>query len=60
VTLQPLEMRQLNKVAATITGRSSLNDATLVLSTPTANGAFAAFASLIEFNTNDPATLFSQ
>jgi len=60
VTLQPLEMRQLNKVAATITGGSSLKNATLVLSTPTPNGAFAAFASLIEFHTNDPATLFPQ
>jgi hypothetical protein len=60
VTLQPLEMRQLNKIAATIAGDSNLNDGTLVLSTQTPDGAFAAFASLIEFNTNDPATLFPQ
>ncbi len=60
VTLLPLEMLQLNRIAETITGTRAVNDATLVLSTLTPNAAFAAFASLIEFNTNDPATLFSQ
>jgi hypothetical protein len=31
--------------------------ARLVLSTPTANGAFAAYASVIDATTNDPRTL---
>ncbi len=57
VTLPPLGMTQLGRIAEQITGTRAVGNATLVLSTPTANGSFAAFASLVEFNTNDPATL---
>jgi PA domain len=56
---QPLEMRQISRVLQTITGSSSLKNATLVLSTPTAGGAFAAYASVIDNVTNDPRTLLA-
>ncbi|HEV8266917.1 MAG TPA: hypothetical protein VGR00_01740, partial [Thermoanaerobaculia bacterium] len=53
----PLEMRQISRVLQAITGSSNLKNATLVLSTPTTGGSFAAYASVIDNATNDPRTL---
>jgi hypothetical protein len=56
-TLPPLGMKQIGRVVESLTGARNTSNATLVLSTPTAGGAFTAFASLINNVTNDPATL---
>ncbi|HEY3349977.1 MAG TPA: DUF5666 domain-containing protein [Thermoanaerobaculia bacterium] len=58
IALRPLEMRQLNDVARALGARDGFRDGRLRLSTPTANGAFAAFASEIDNGTNDPRTLW--
>lgn len=58
ITLRPLEMRQLNDVARALGAPDGFRDGRLRLSTPTANGAFAAFASEIDNGTNDPRTLW--
>ena len=56
-TLPPLGMKQIGRVIEHLTGARNSSNATLVLSTSTAGGAFTAFASLINNLTNDPATL---
>ena len=57
-TFAPLEMRQINRVIQNLMGSPApVANATLILSTPTAGGAFAAFCSLIDNLTNDPRTL---
>jgi hypothetical protein len=58
ITLRPLEMRQLNDVVRALGAPDGFRDGRLRLSTPTANGAFAAFASEIDNGTNDPRTLW--
>jgi len=58
IALRPLEMRQLNDVARALGARDGFRDGRIRLSTPTANGAFAAFASEIDNGTNDPRTLW--
>ncbi len=57
VTLPPLGMTQIGRIVQAITGARNTSNATLTLSTPTSGGAFAAFASLVNNGTNDPATL---
>lgn len=56
-TLPPLGMTQLSRVARVLGATGDVAGARLVLSTPTAGGAFAAYASLIDAVTNDPRTL---
>lgn len=58
IRLHPLEMRQINDVARALGAPDGFRDGRLRLSTPTANGAFAAFASEIDNGTNDPRTLW--
>jgi hypothetical protein len=58
ITLRPFEMRQLNDVARSLGAPDGFRDGRLRLSTPTANGTFAAFASEIDNGTNDPRTLW--
>ena len=55
--LPPLGMKQVNHVARELARVSGVSGARLVLSTPTAGGAFAAYASVIDARTNDPRTL---
>jgi len=57
IEMQPLEMKQLNDVARRLGAAGDLAEGRLVLSTPTPDGAFAAFASQIDNGTNDPRTL---
>lgn len=56
VSLSPLEMKQLNRIANALTS-SAVPTGMLLLSTPTPNGAFAAYASIIDVTTNDPRTV---
>lgn len=58
ITLRPLEMRQVNDVARSLGAPDGFRDGRIRLSTPTANGTFAAFASEIDNGTNDPRTLW--
>jgi hypothetical protein len=55
-SLQPLEMRQISRVVRGSTN-ADVAGVTLVLSTPTSGGAFAAYAAVIDNTTNDPRTL---
>ena len=57
VHLLSLEMHQIDNAPGDISGQNSLTGARLALSTPTPGGAFAAFASMIDNQTNDPSTL---
>lgn len=58
MTLRPLEMKQINEVARSLGAPDGFHDGRLRLSTPTANGAVASFASEIDNVTNDPRTLW--
>jgi hypothetical protein len=54
----PLTMTQVNRVVKQLLGSSaSIADGVLALTTPTAGGAFTAYASVIDAVTNDPLTL---
>jgi hypothetical protein len=55
VALGPLGFAQLN--VASDLGVDGVSGAAFVLSTPTAGGAFAAYASVIDRATGDPRTL---
>ncbi len=55
--LLPLGMTQITKVVRDLGITSDLKEARIHLSTQTANGAFAAYASVIDNVTNDPRTL---
>ncbi len=55
VNLGPLGFGQLN--VASDLGVDGVSGATFLLSTPTAGGAFAAYASAIDRATGDPRTL---
>ena len=55
--LLPLGMTQVSRVVRELGVSSNVSGARLVLSTPTAGGAFAAYASVIDARTNDPRTL---
>ncbi len=55
--LLPLGMTQVARVVRELGVTTDVSGARLVLSTPTAGGAFAAYASLIDATTNDPRTL---
>jgi acetyl-CoA carboxylase beta subunit len=50
-------MTQVSHVVRDLGVAANLSGARLVLSTPTAGGAFAAYASTIDNTTNDPRTL---
>ncbi len=56
VDLPPLGMTQLNRVAAAL-GASTLDAGRIAVSTATAGGLVAAYASVIDNTTNDPRTL---
>jgi hypothetical protein len=56
-TLQPLGMTQVSRVVRDLGVAANTSGVRLDLSTPTANGEFAAYASLIDNVTNDPRTL---
>lgn len=55
--LPPLGMTQVTRVVSELGVPSPVSGARLVLSTPTAGAAFAAYASVIDARTNDPRTL---
>lgn len=55
--LEPLGMTQVTKVVRDMGVETNLDGVRLVVSTPTAGGAFAAYASAIDNVTNDPRTL---
>ena len=55
--LQPLGMTQVSRVVRELGATAHVRGARLVLSTPTAGGAFAGYASVIDNTTNDPRTL---
>lgn len=57
VALPPLGMTQLPRVARLLGAAGGLPVGRLVLSTPTAGGAFTAYAAVIDEVTNDPRTL---
>jgi hypothetical protein len=57
VPLPPLGMTQLTRVVRALGVTGDVSGARLVLSTPTAGGAFAAYASVIDEKTSDPRTL---
>jgi hypothetical protein len=57
VHLDPLEMHQVNDAPRALAGGDVGDDARLVLSTATPNGAFAAAASRIDNASNDPSAL---
>lgn len=59
-TLPPLGMTQVSRVVLALGGPANLNGARLDLSTPTGDGSFAAYASVIDNVTNDPRTLLPQ
>ena len=59
-TLPPLGMTQVSRVVLALGGPANLSGARLDLSTSTAGGAFAAYASVIDNVTNDPRTLLPQ
>ncbi len=54
---QPLEMRQVGKVVEAFDGAGAVTSGTLILETPTVQGSFATYASVIDNKTNDPRTL---
>jgi hypothetical protein len=56
VALPPLGMTQLSHIAALL-GAATLDTGRLSVSTPTAGGLVAAYASVIDNVTNDPRTL---
>jgi acetyl-CoA carboxylase beta subunit len=60
VPLLPLEMTQVLAVGRTLAGGLNVTNATLVLSTSTTGGSFAAYASVIDNGTNDPRTLLAR
>jgi hypothetical protein len=60
VQLLPLEMTQVSQVARTLAGGVNVTNSTLVLTTSTSGGAFAAYASVIDNGTNDPRTLLAR
>ena len=60
VPLLPLEMTQVGAVARTLAGGLNVTNATLVLTTATTGGSFAAYASVIDNGTNDPRTLLAR
>ncbi|MBL8113235.1 MAG: hypothetical protein JNK60_10145, partial [Acidobacteria bacterium] len=55
--LPPLGMMQVGRVVRDLGIVANVKGARLVLSTPTTDGAFAAYASVIDNVTNDPRTL---
>jgi hypothetical protein len=55
--LEPLGMNQVTRLVLELGAASPVSGARLVLSTPTAGAAFAAYASVIDTKTNDPRTL---
>jgi hypothetical protein len=55
--LAPLGMTQITRVVRELGVTANVDGARLVISTPTPNGAFAAYASAIDNVTNDPRTL---
>ena len=57
IPLPPLGMTQVTRVVRELGVADGVAGARLLLSTPTAGGAFAAYASLIDATTNDPRTL---
>ena len=57
VPLPPLGMTQLGRVARELGASGDVLGARLVLSTPSAGGAFAAYAVQIDASTGDPRTL---
>ena len=57
VTLAPLGMTQVSRVVRNLGVSGDVSGARLVLSTATAGGKFAAYASVIDNVTNDPRTL---
>ena len=57
ITLPPLGMTQVEKVALELGASLGLRDGHLLLSTPTSGGSFAAYAAVIDNTTNDPRTL---
>lgn len=59
-SLLPFEMTQIGAVGRTIAGGSNVTNATLVLTTATSGGSFAAYASVIDNGTNDPRTLLAR
>jgi hypothetical protein len=56
-TLPPLGMRQVTQVVRDLKVTSDLQNGQLLLSTATAGGSFAAYATVIDRTTNDPRTL---
>lgn len=56
-TLPPLGMTQASRVVRDLGVAADVVGARLLLSTPTPNGAFAAYAAAIDNGTNDPRTL---
>ena len=58
--LLPLGMIQVTQVVRDLGVTADVVGAQLLLSTPTAGGAFAAYASVIDRTTNDPRTLLPQ
>ena len=50
-------MTQVSHVVRELGVSANVSGARLVVSTPTAGGAFAAYASVIDAKTNDPRTL---
>jgi hypothetical protein len=60
VTLPPLGMTQVSRVVRALGVTADITGARLVLSTPTAGGALAAYASVIDNATNDPRTLLAR
>jgi hypothetical protein len=60
VPLLPFEMTQIGAVGRTLAGGLNVTDATLVLTTTTTGGSFAAYASVIDNGTNDPRTLLAR
>ena len=60
VPLLPLEMTQIGTVGRSLAGGANVTNATLVLTTSTSGGAFAAYASVIDNGTNDPRTLLAR
>lgn len=55
--LLPLEMRQVSRLVRVLGIAGDVLNARVLLSTPTAGGAFAAYASVIDNRSNDPRTL---
>jgi hypothetical protein len=60
VPLLPLEMTQIGAVGRSLALGANVTNATLVLTTSTSGGAFAAYASVIDNGTNDPRTLLAR